>query len=708
MGWITFGGISSVVSGGGAVGWEFAMVRFGLRMGSFALVISGLVILLAPMPALAVCGDGIVDANEECDPGGSAWCFGDPEQGACGPPNCATSDCFYELSCCKVNCQFVGDSDIACDDGNPCTGPDTCNQLGQCNAEQLPVANGTPCDDGQFCTATDTCQTGECTGSGSPCAETECNTCQEDSDSCFDPVETPCAQNDGNDCTTGTCNGSGTCNSTSVADETPCDDGLFCTETDTCQAGVCTGSGDPCPGTECNTCQEDTDSCFDPSGTACTDDGNACTDDECSGSGMCTHPNNTDTCDNGLFCDGADQCTGGTCESLGIDPCDDEVGCTEDTCDDEADACTNTPQDSLCDDGAFCNGAESCDAALDCQAGTDPCVDGNACTVDDCDEGGDSCIFDPLPELASCEDGDFCTLDDQCIGGACVGQTPLLADLCPWVLIATDVKKDKIKTGRATDVLGDICAKKLIIGQASTNDSTIVADEASSPSAIKFGQDAIVDDDIVTAGGGVKGKSQISLPALVEGKLAPGSLVAKLDASGFYDLTGTHGFVVDCQAARGAFDAAATAIEGLSSTQSLGVVKLKSGQPQTFTADTPGGVSVIDIDKLVAGRDVVLTFDGAGDSGSVIVVRVAGLMKIASRATIEATNGLLPENLLIYVAGKKCQVGDKAEGVGTLLCAGGKVSLGDNSDWVGTLMAGRKSLKVGEATAVTYSPFQGF
>ena len=72
----------------------------------------------------------------------------------------------------------------------------------------------------------------------------------------------------------------------SAADGASCDDSLFCNGVDTCSGGACTvHTGTPCLEAECNTCQEDTDSCFDTSGTVCTDDGNDCTDDECDGAG---------------------------------------------------------------------------------------------------------------------------------------------------------------------------------------------------------------------------------------------------------------------------------------------------------------------------------------------------------------------------------------------------------------------------------------
>ena len=50
----------------------------------------------------------------------------------------------------------------ACNDGNPCTGPDKCHN-GVCNGKVLP--NGTGCDDGNACTANDICQSGVCVGS---------------------------------------------------------------------------------------------------------------------------------------------------------------------------------------------------------------------------------------------------------------------------------------------------------------------------------------------------------------------------------------------------------------------------------------------------------------------------------------------------------------------------------------------------------------
>src|SRR6516162_2058246 len=61
---------------------------------------------LHPRPvAAAVCGDGILDPNEECDPGGGLHHFGDPSQETCGfgGSSIPGSECFFDFTCCKFN-----------------------------------------------------------------------------------------------------------------------------------------------------------------------------------------------------------------------------------------------------------------------------------------------------------------------------------------------------------------------------------------------------------------------------------------------------------------------------------------------------------------------------------------------------------------------------------------------------------------------------
>ncbi|HLV66979.1 MAG TPA: hypothetical protein VKY73_14255 [Polyangiaceae bacterium] len=114
-----------------------------------------------------------------------------------------------------------------------------------------------------------------------------------------------------------------------------------------------------------------------------------------------------DDCDDGAFCNGIETCVEGSCAPGTPVACDDGVSCTQDVCDEAADACVAGPDDSACSDGNACNGAELCDAETGCQAGTPlDCDDSNACTVDACDaELG--CTHTPV----SCDDGNACTVD---------------------------------------------------------------------------------------------------------------------------------------------------------------------------------------------------------------------------------------------------------------------------------------------------------
>ncbi|MCH8147333.1 MAG: hypothetical protein IH987_04965 [Planctomycetes bacterium] len=118
-------------------------------------------------------------------------------------------------------------------------------------------------------------------------------------------------------------------------------------------------------------------------------------------------------CDDGLFCDGAEDCVAGNCVAGTPPNCDDGVGCTDDSCNEGTDSCDKTANNANCDDGLFCNGSETCDPVLDCQAGTAPnCDDGVGCTDDSCNEGTDSC--DNIANNANCEYGLFCDGAETC------------------------------------------------------------------------------------------------------------------------------------------------------------------------------------------------------------------------------------------------------------------------------------------------------
>ena len=115
-------------------------------------------------------------------------------------------------------------------------------------------------------------------------------------------------------------------------DGSPCDDGLYCTVCNTCANGSCqSGRGNPCKPP--NVCNEDTSSCEEPPECkvdADCDDQNGCTTDSCV-SGSCVNTNNTAPCDDGLYCTVGDMCANGSCQSGTGNPCTPPNVCNEDT-----------------------------------------------------------------------------------------------------------------------------------------------------------------------------------------------------------------------------------------------------------------------------------------------------------------------------------------------------------------------------------------
>ncbi|MCA9604870.1 MAG: hypothetical protein KC619_04725 [Myxococcales bacterium] len=142
------------------------------------------------------------------------------------------------------------------------------------------------------------------------------------------------------------------------------------------------------------------------------DDGNACTDDVCGAAG-CEHAPSTGSCDDGVFCNGADTCAGGTCSVHSGDPCG---GAS--VCDEPAAACVGCVVDADC--------------PPDAEARSGIC----AGFVDVCDEGGTeawtvtsyrcesrACVSSAREEIRPCAritGGMDCGgLNETCNGGVC-------------------------------------------------------------------------------------------------------------------------------------------------------------------------------------------------------------------------------------------------------------------------------------------------
>ena len=130
-------------------------------------------------------------------------------------------------------------------------------------------------------------------------------------------------------------------------------------------------------------------------------------------------------CDDSMACNGEEDCVSGSCQPGTPIVCDDGVGCTINECIDPAGTCNYVPSDALCDNGDFCDGAETCHQVSDCQPGNDPCVDAVACTVNSCNEGSDTCNV--TPNDAFCSNGAFCDGAETCdpFAGCQPGTIPL-------------------------------------------------------------------------------------------------------------------------------------------------------------------------------------------------------------------------------------------------------------------------------------------
>lgn len=347
--------------------------------------------------------------------------------------NCASGFCVDGV-CCQV---------AACTATDQCHNPGTCQAgTGTCSNPNKP--NGTICNDGNGCTQTDTCQAGACSGAN----PVVCTALSQ----CHDP---------------GTCNpGTGTCSNPTKANGSVCNDGNLCTQTDSCQSGACTGTNpitctalDLCH--DVGMCNPATGMCSNPNkadGASCNDN-NACTQTDTCQAGTCTGANT-------VMCTALSQCHDvGICNTAtGVcsNPiktngamCNDNNGCTQmDTC--QAGTCTGAmpvvctasdqchdagmcnPATGMCSnpnkaDGSVCNDNNACTQTDTCSAGTCTGAMPVVCTASDqchdagmCDPATGMCSNPNKADGAACDDNDLCTQSDTCNAGACTGAMPIV------------------------------------------------------------------------------------------------------------------------------------------------------------------------------------------------------------------------------------------------------------------------------------------
>jgi hypothetical protein len=279
-----------------------------------------------------------------------------------------------------------------------------------------PEPNGTACNDQNACTQSDTCQNGICSGSNPvQCMATDkchvAGTCDPSTGMCSNPPKM-CTASD--QChVPGTCDSTtGVCSNPPAPNGTVCDDGNPCTQTDTCQNGLCVGTNpvictakDQCH--VAGTC-DPTTGCSNPSkadGTPC-DDGNACTFGDSCQAGSCVGTSVTCTSDqcNVRSCNGSSTCT---VTALSGTPCDDGNACTTgDSC--QAGLCVGGPAVS-CTSLDSCHLGGVCDPARGCSNPEITCVDHDSCyTWAECalncpTSGGQVAVAAPGTFAAECE-----------------------------------------------------------------------------------------------------------------------------------------------------------------------------------------------------------------------------------------------------------------------------------------------------------------
>ena len=395
------------------------------------------------------CDDGEVCTIDSCDPASGCDNTQNNDGYVCAPSYCEALVFHQEQTCTGGACPAWTTQDCDVDDQNVCTYPACDDQTG-CSQENQPADH--QCAPAQ-CISNHFYPAVTCTGTG---------TC---------PEQVPEDCDDGNTCTSDTCDTSQGCLHSPTNEGQPCVTHLG--QDGKCTEGVCT--------TECTVdsdCDDEfdctTDSCNTvlgkcvhvPVHSAC-DDVNECTDDSCVEGSGCVYGNNTDLCGTSR-CEAGDflpavYCINGVCPAQVPVDCDDGNPCTDDSCDDSAgcdwvdntDSCAAakceggsyypemfcsggacpSPVPVSCNDNNVCNGTETCDPSIGCVPGVAlDCVDNDPCNgVETCHPTEGCQPGTPL----DCDDADVCTGIETCeTGTGCLDGTPLVCedgDVCNGV-----------------------------------------------------------------------------------------------------------------------------------------------------------------------------------------------------------------------------------------------------------------------------------
>ncbi len=320
------------------------------------------------------CDDGNPCTGDSCSE--AVGCVFLPMDGACDDGNSCTVGDHCQIGKC------VAGSGADCNDGNVCT-DDTCQPESGC----LHALNSAPCDDGDICTTGDHCELGECGHSGELVCKDN-NLCT--ADSCAPLVGCQFAPVDGGDCTDmNLCTAGDKCvgGFCQPGAAIKCDDQNFCTD-DSCEPGAgCVNANNSAPcddGDVCSVLDACENGSCQPGNQIGCDDGNVCTDDWCDANSGCQHSPTPGLCNDGNACTTADSCVDGECAGGPVLVCNDENVCTDDKCDENA-GCQYTANSAACEDGNACTVSDQCQGGKCSPGGAKNCNDDIECTDDSCD-----------------------------------------------------------------------------------------------------------------------------------------------------------------------------------------------------------------------------------------------------------------------------------------------------------------------------------
>ncbi len=378
----------------------------------------------------------------QCDPtsGGCAW---KKLSASCNDGNACT-----QADACDDG--FCTGKAVNCDDNNPCTA-DGCDKKTGCSHSPL----NAPCDDSNKCTMQDACKQGLCVGlaagatalcdDGNPCTTDKCDKAK----GCAH-VPNSALCNDGNPCTTGDLckaakciSGTNTCDCTSNADCAAKEDGDLCNGTLFCDTSKAPFTCQVNPATKV--------SCSKANDTACLVATCAAKSGKCALQPLADGKG----CDaDGSKCTVADACLSGVCKAGKAAGCDDDNGCTTDSCD-KVKGCGHVALIGSCEDGDACTSGDHCDKAICLPGKPKNCDDGNVCTIDSCDKAA-GCVHkaqtdkslacysgaDGTKGVGTCKGGTrTCQADGKL--GPCVGQVvPKAKESCDGLDDDCDGKTD--------------------------------------------------------------------------------------------------------------------------------------------------------------------------------------------------------------------------------------------------------------------------